>query len=78
MTLSRDEIEKRALELPLNQRLELAQRLWDSVEPPSSFMEDKGAVQEALRRNAEIEAGLVKGVSHEEVMQNARRAIGLD
>ena len=77
MGFSYEEIAKRALLLPFEQRIELARRLWESVGGPGPAMSEEELLEEALRRDAEIEAGQVEGISHEEVMLAARKAIGL-
>lgn len=73
-SLSFDVLASQVLALPPEQRVELAQRLWNSVE--NQLDEDEAFVAELERRSAEMEAGTVKTYSHEEVMQAARKAIG--
>jgi putative addiction module component (TIGR02574 family) len=63
-----------ALALPPQQRVELAQRLWDSVEGQIDDNEELFA--EIDRRDAEIESGAVQTFSHEEVMRDARKVLG--
>lgn len=52
-----------ALELPAEERLELARRLVESVVEPSQLSE---AVAEGIRRIEDIAAGRVKGLSEDE------------
>ena len=59
-----------ALALPPEQRVELAERLWLSVEES-----DEALIREIERRDAEMESGAVQPYTHEEVMRDARRAI---
>ena len=58
--------------LPPEQRAELAQRLWSSVEG-EPIDEDAELFAEIDRREAEIESGAVQTYSHEEVMRDAHR-----
>jgi putative addiction module component (TIGR02574 family) len=64
-----------ALALPPEQRAELAQKLWQSVEGRLEE-EDEEFFQELERRNAEMDAGTVRTYTHEEVMREARKIIG--
>lgn len=52
-----------ALELPPEERLELARRLVESVITPSSMNE---AVKEGIRRIEDIATGRVKGLTEQE------------
>jgi putative addiction module component (TIGR02574 family) len=72
------EITKRVLALPLTERVELAQALWQSIdeEPaPGSTAEERDAVEQAKRRDRELATGAVAGRTHEQVMKAARRAL---
>jgi putative addiction module component (TIGR02574 family) len=73
-SLSFDVLASQVLALPPEQRAELAQRLWDSVE--GQLEEDEAFIAELERRSAEMDAGTVPTYSHEEVMRAARKAIG--
>jgi putative addiction module component (TIGR02574 family) len=66
-----------ALHLPLEQRAQLAEQLWESLGDPylTDQRSDDQALTEAKRRDAEIESGLVKPLSHDDVMKAARDAI---
>lgn len=64
-----------ALALPPEQRAELAQRLWASVEGRFEE-EDEAFFAELERRNAETDAGTVRTYTHEEVMNELKRIIG--
>lgn len=69
------------LSLPLQERVLLAERLWESVHEDSDAelsADESAMLDEAVRRNAEMEQGIVKGVSHEEVMAALRKANGCD
>lgn len=80
MSTKLQDLTTEALTLPTDERIELARRLWDSIEEGwerlDSEESERLAVQEALRRDAEMSSGLVKGIPHEEVMAKARRTIG--
>jgi putative addiction module component (TIGR02574 family) len=77
MSISNDDLTTQALALPVGKRIALAQQLWDSVGGPESAMTEEEVDKEVSRRAAEIEAGEVEGISHEDVMRAARKAIGL-
>jgi putative addiction module component (TIGR02574 family) len=69
-----DALTEQALALPPQQRVELAQRLWSSVE--DQLGEDEELFAEIARRDAELESGAVRTYTHEEVINAARKAIG--
>ena len=72
------EITDRIMALPPAERVAIAQTVWQSIEedealiPPQS---DAEAIATARRRDAEMSEGGVSRRSHQEVMQDARRAI---
>ncbi|HPM82330.1 MAG TPA: addiction module protein [Candidatus Anammoximicrobium sp.] len=76
--MSSDEVLQAAMTLPLADRVTLAEALWASIDEglPSSDREDRDALQQALRRNAELSSGQAIGRSHEQVMDAARRVLG--
>jgi putative addiction module component (TIGR02574 family) len=57
------ELSKMAFELPLEERLELARRLVESVVAPDSLND---SIQEGIRRIEDVAAGRVKGLTEEE------------
>ena len=66
------EVEKLALDLPESQRAVLAARLLGSL-PPVLHDEDEG-IDEALRRDAELDANPLLGISPEQLdLQIGRR-----
>jgi len=69
-----DALTSQVLALSPEQRFELAERLWASVE--GQLDEDDELFAEIARRDAEIESGAVRTLSHDEVMQRARKALG--
>lgn len=60
--MSAKEISSAALELPPEERLELARHLVESVGEPASLNE---AVAEGIRRIEDVAAGRVEGLSEE-------------
>jgi hypothetical protein len=68
------------LALPPATRMELAYALLDSVDEPTGGQpcDDARSVEIALRRSAELSAGVNVGRSHEEIMDEARRIIECD
>ncbi len=71
-----------ALALPLEERLRLAQKLWASCPQSDSKGPETGDAREAidiaLERDRELEVGSVQAVSHEDVMQQARKSLGCE
>jgi putative addiction module component (TIGR02574 family) len=61
--MSLTDLSKAALELPANERLELARRLVESVAEPASLDE---SLSEGARRIENIVAGRVKGKTEEQ------------
>jgi putative addiction module component (TIGR02574 family) len=61
--MSANELSKAALELPTDERLELARRLVESVVAPAAL---NGAVAEGIRRIEDIATGRVKGLTEEQ------------
>ncbi len=63
------EISRNALELPLEERLELARRLVESVVQPAPLTD---AVKDGIRRIEDVAAGRITGLTEEEY----RAAVG--
>jgi hypothetical protein len=76
--MSSDEALQAAMTLPLADRVVLAEALWASIDEslPTSDPEDRDAIQQALRRDAELASGQAAGRSREQVMDAARRVLG--
>ena len=71
------EIERAALQLPLGQRLSLAQSLLDSLPLASEDVSEEAELAEAERRDREIESGQARAISEAELWQrvaSGRRA----
>jgi putative addiction module component (TIGR02574 family) len=62
-----------ALALPPQQRVELAQRLWESVE--GQLDEDEELFAEIDRRCAEVDSGAVKAIPFEQAMREIRDSL---
>ena len=67
-----------AMALPLEERVSLAQALWESIDAGLPDTDARAAVNEAIERDEELSSGKVTGRTHEEVMQAARRALECD
>ncbi len=72
MTLKADEIEAEALKLSPDARARLAERLLRSLEGLSDEENEALWIQEAQRRNQEMDAGSTVGRPAEEVFRDAR------
>lgn len=71
-----DPIAIEALNLPLRERALLAAALWESIDDPSELTAqpaEEEALHLALSRDAEIEAGLIHALSHDDLMRRLRR-----
>ena len=73
------QITEAALGLPLTDRVNLAQQLWESA-----FVDEVDGAGQKLdeplldvvqRRAAELDSGAIKAIPHEQVMAEARRAL---
>ena len=73
MNASLDSVEAAALELTAEERVELVERLIDTVVPPPPLHPAWEA--EIARRVAELDAGLVESVPAEEVFTRMRAMI---
>jgi putative addiction module component (TIGR02574 family) len=60
------EIEKKALALSPEQRALLAEALLNSLTPVGDEMSEEAEIEEASRRDKEIETGQVQAISEEE------------
>jgi putative addiction module component (TIGR02574 family) len=72
------QLTEQAMALPLDERVELAEALWQSIGEGLRAGGQREAVEQAARRDAELTSGAATGRTHDEVMQAARRAIGCD
>jgi len=79
--MSTNSLIQQLLALPLPERVDLAEALWESIDG-SAVVEATESLQDAValasRRDSELNAGAVVGRSHEEVMEAARRNLGCE
>jgi putative addiction module component (TIGR02574 family) len=74
--MSVQQIAAEALRLSPQERAQLAESLWESLEDPFAApceMTEEKALDVALERDREIQSGAVKPISHEELMAKLRR-----
>ena len=75
--MSKEQLTQEVMALPLAQRVSLAQDLWQCIEDSSLSTardEEREALAEAQRRDAELSSGSVAGRTHGQVMETMRRA----
>ena len=72
------QLTEQLMALPLEERVGLAEALWQSIGEGLRAGEEQEAITLAKRRDAELASGSASGRTHEEVMKAARRAIGCD
>lgn len=70
-----NDLAKEALSLPVEDRVILAHRVWDSVQHFADADVEKAWMDEADRRWKEIEEGNVQCQPAEEVMRQARQSL---
>jgi putative addiction module component (TIGR02574 family) len=76
--MSNEELTQKVLALPLPERIDLAQALWQSIDEMREDdvnAEERKALELAKRRDRELTMGAVEGRSHQQVMEAARRAL---
>ena len=76
MSANTAEIISVAESLPLEMRLEIISRLWESVQPTNRDIDEAWMV-EARRRSGEIKAGKVVPVPGDVVMAKVKKRFGL-
>ena len=74
--MSTKQLTAEAMALPLAEKASLAQALWASIDADQPDESERAHVRDAVSRDRELSAGTVAGISHEEAMKTARRAIG--
>jgi putative addiction module component (TIGR02574 family) len=70
-----DEVTNEVLALPVEERVVLAQRVWDSVEHFASEDVEKTWMEESDKRWREIEEGKVQCLPVDQVMDKARKSL---
>ena len=76
--MSSEQLKKKAMLLPISERVSLAQALWESINAGLVDSDEQAAVPEAARRDQELSSGMASGRTHKQVMEAARRTIGCD
>ncbi len=71
-----EELMREALRLGPSERASIAHELLNSLETLTEAEIEQLWVEEALRRNAEIEAGTVRTIAAEEAIAQARARLG--
>ena len=74
--MSTKQLTAEAMALPIAEKVSLAQALWQSIDVGLPDSDESAAVREAVGRDKELSSGRVIGLSHEEAMKAARRALG--
>lgn len=69
-----NDVEADAMKLPIEERAELADRLWASLEPQADV--DAAWAVEIGRRVRQLETGEVETIPHETVMTELRNKLG--
>ena len=71
--MSLDQIVAEAMRLPVAEKVQLAQSLWESLGDPYRTEEaEDEALKLALERDAELERGDITAVPHHEMMRRLR------
>jgi len=70
--MSSEQITQEAIDLPLPERVSLAQRLWESIEYGLADAEEKNVIAEAAGRDDELTTAAVVGREHGEVVRAAQ------
>lgn len=75
--MNKPQLIRQVMALPPAERHELAEALWDSIERelPTDDEDTREAIALALRRDQELRDNPALGMSHEEVMAAARKAL---
>lgn len=73
MSPNLDSLTSQVLALPLDDRVELVQRLWQSLE--GQLDEDEELFAEIERREAEVETGAAKPLPYHEAMRQIRESL---
>jgi putative addiction module component (TIGR02574 family) len=76
--MSTEQLRQELMALPLSERIEVAQSLWQSIHEemgPGPETEEREAVLNARHRDQELTSGSVSGRTHEQVMEAARKTL---
>jgi putative addiction module component (TIGR02574 family) len=72
--MTKDELLRLALELPIDDRLDLAQAIWDSASPPAGFRLTPDLERLLDARLAEAKADPGRGITWEEMAARLRNS----
>ena len=75
MTTERNSLFTAALELPSDDRVELAERLWESLDDRPADKIENAWAEEIERRISDIDAGITKAVPWEEARRLMREGV---
>jgi hypothetical protein len=75
MSTELDVLEAEALKLTVEERAQLAQVLWGSLSGGPPDTDERRALEDARRRDAEMTSGKAVGKTHSEVIKDARRSL---
>lgn len=76
MALTIDQLEREAMQLPAASRALLAEKLVESLDSAETDEIQKLWAVEAIRRRDEVRSGRVKPISGDQVLAEARHAVG--
>ena len=78
MSEAGEKLKAALLELPLDEQLDIADFILDSIEPPPACCAKTipGFIDEINRRVADFESGKTVGIPHEEVMRRMKEKYG--
>jgi putative addiction module component (TIGR02574 family) len=75
MTRRLDTLEAEALKLTADERVKLAQALWESLAAGPPDVDERQAVADAKRRDRELDSSTMRARSHAQVMRAVRRTL---
>lgn len=73
--MNAEQVAEEALNLPIHDRVNLAQVLWESFAAQPATEEGSDLSQTVLRRGRELDEGVVTGISREDALAQAREAV---
>ncbi|MCJ8328746.1 MAG: hypothetical protein HRT89_05820 [Lentisphaeria bacterium] len=72
------ELKDKILGLPIEDRIELAESLWESVEGSNLFDSKIDMLELSVERDLEIQEENIQMIGHEEVMKEAKQILSDD
>ena len=76
MPLTLEQLTAEAMQLPVESRIVLADKLVESLDSPELDSIQRLWTAEAIRRRDEVRSGQVKSISGEQVLQEIRHLVG--